>query len=41
MPNTGLTARLINEIVCRDMKRQRRVADQQHQQQSDTVLTVN
>ena len=41
MPNTGFTARLVNEIVCRDMKRHRCVADQQHQQQSNTVLAID
>jgi len=41
MPRTKLAARLINEIVCRYMKRQSRMADQQHQQQSNTVLTID
>ena len=41
MPRTKLAARLIKEIVCRYMKRQGRMADQQHQQQRNTVLAID
>ena len=41
MPRTILAARLVDEIVCRYMKRQGRMADQQHQQQNNTVLAID
>jgi len=41
MPRTKLAARLVNEIVCRYMNRQSRMADQQHQQQNNTVLAID